>query len=495
MEPFYLYLAMAVWLAIIIGVSEYSRHHLGSGVAEFVLAGRDLGGFVSAMTYSATTFSSFMMVGLVGLTYSTGVGAVGFEMTYIIFTILLLIIFAPKFWSASQVFGTITPPELLSERYSYRTGVVSAIICLVMLIPYMSIQMMGVGFLLEGMTSGAIPYMHGVYIVALLSIAVTIWAGMRSVALTDAIQAIIMLLSALILLFYIFYVFFGSTTGFINTITTENPELLGITWDIHMFVGMTLPWAFFALTNPQVSQRMYVSRDITSLKKMIIYFAIFGLIYTIISTLLGLSAATLRPGLPDPDNAMPTLLTMVPEPLALLVFLGIFAASVSTLGSVLLTLSSIGSRDLIKPTKKLNNKKEILSNKGLILLLVGACIIFSSQRLDLIAALASAASAGLLVMAPTIIGGFYWKKPNSTAATTSMAIPAIIVITLYTTGIQPLNWWPAVWGLITSTTLYITITLITKPSKNGKKFINKINNETKKQGFKPQKQTQKQNQK
>ncbi len=481
LEPIYLYLAMLFWFVVIIVLSEYSRRELGSGVDEFVLAGRDLGGFVSAMTYSATTFSSFMMVGLVGLTYSGGVAAVGFEMTYIVFTVLLLIVFAPRFWSASRVYGVITPPELLSERYGFNAGVVSAVICLVMLIPYMAIQMMGVGFLLEGMTGGSIPYMHGVYLVGLLSIAVTVWAGMRSVALTDALQAIVMLVSALILLLYVFYVFFGSPGGFINTISVENPGLLGITWDFNMFVGLTLPWAFFALTNPQVSQRMFVSRDVVSLKRMVIYFALFGFIYTIISTLLGLSAANLIPGLEDPDNAMPVLLTMVPEVLGLVVFLGIFAASVSTLGSVLLTLSSIGGRDLV--SQDISSRKEVLLNRGIILLLVAACIVFASMRLDLIAVLASAASAGLLVMAPTIVGAFFWKKATSQAATISMAIPGIIVITLYALNLEPLGWWPAVWGLITATALYIIISLTTESNGDGEQFINEIQREMDKNGF------------
>jgi SSS family solute:Na+ symporter len=46
---------------------------------EFFLANRQFGGFVSAIMYAATTYSAFMMVGLAGLTYKIGVGALGFE--------------------------------------------------------------------------------------------------------------------------------------------------------------------------------------------------------------------------------------------------------------------------------------------------------------------------------------------------------------------------------------------------------------------------------
>ncbi len=475
MDPIYLYVSMFSWILVVLFISEYSRKKLKSGITEFVLGGRRLGGFISAMTYSATTFSSFMMVGLVGLTYSGGVAALGFEMTYLVFTVVFLIIFAPRFWVSGKIFGHITPLELLSERYSRKTGIVAAIICLVMLIPYMSIQMMGVGFLLEGMTNGSIPYIHGVYIVAFLSVVVTIWAGMRSVAFTDALQAALMLASAVILLFYVFYAFFGSPTCYFSTISVENPELLKITWDFNMYLGLTLPWAFFALTNPQVSQRMFITKDVKSLKKMILYFAIFGFIYTIISTLLGLSAANLIPGLANPDSAMPVLLTMVPKLLGLLVFIGIFAASVSTLGSILLTISSIGSRDIVRfINPNISERVEVFTTRVIILVFIFLCVVFASMRLDLIAVLASAASAGLLVMAPSIIGSFFWEKGTEESANISMIVGGLVVLLMYASDSYLLDLWPSVWGLITSTSLFISIGIISGSKDDGSKFICEI---------------------
>ncbi|HDQ93478.1 MAG TPA: sodium:solute symporter family protein, partial [Synergistetes bacterium] len=76
----------AVWFVAGSLLSWHARKKLGQGMSEYFLANRKLGGFVSAMTYSATTYSAFMMVGLVGLTYSSGIGALGFEMTYLAMT-------------------------------------------------------------------------------------------------------------------------------------------------------------------------------------------------------------------------------------------------------------------------------------------------------------------------------------------------------------------------------------------------------------------------
>jgi len=490
MNPIYIAIALAIWFLVGVVIAYKAREYLGKGMPEFFLANRKLSGFISGMTYSATTFSAFMMVGLVGLTYSTGVGAVGFEMIYIIFTILLLIIFAPRFWVAGKKYDIITPPELMAKRYNSKwVGIVSSVICLTMLIPYASVQMMGVGFLLEGMTSVSIPafevfgvtisslYLIGVLLVAGFSGISAFWAGMRSVSWTDAFQAIIMLAASIILVIFVFYHFFGSPSGFVTEITTEHPQLLELNWNLPMFIGLTLPWAFFALTNPQVSQRMFVSDSVKSIKQMIIYFSIFALIYTVITTLLGLSIAGTGLEVADPDRAMPVLLGNVPIILALIVFVSIFAAATSTLSSVTLTLSSLGSRDLVKKVKpSISEKLEVYSGKIIIIIILLCCIVFANLRLDMIAVLSSMASGGLLVMAPTIIGSFFWKRSTTEAALASMVIGGIITATLYIAGAAyyPLGWWPSFWGLLITVAIFVIVSLITEPPEGTEKFLNEV---------------------
>ena len=72
--------AIAVWFAAGAVLSYFARSAAGAGrgMSGFFLANRGIGGVVSAMTYSATTYSAFMMVGLVGITYRSGVASLGF---------------------------------------------------------------------------------------------------------------------------------------------------------------------------------------------------------------------------------------------------------------------------------------------------------------------------------------------------------------------------------------------------------------------------------
>jgi len=477
MSQLYVWISLLGWIAIASGIAFAAKRDLGEGVMEYFLGGRRLGGFISGMTYSATTYSAFMLVGLVGLTYKSGVGALGFEMTYLMFTVLLLAIFAPRFWLVSNKYNFVTPAELLARRYETRwVGLVAALIFLVMLIPYAAVQLMGIGFLVEGLTGGDIPYIAGVLIMAAFAGFSALWAGMRSVSWTDAFQAITMLTTSLVALFYLFYHFFGSPAGFFQTISIENSELLKLTWDPKLFIGLALPWAFFALTNPQVSQRMFIPDKISSLKRMIIYFSIFGFIYTIISTLFGFQAANLLPNLANPDKAMPVLLTKVPIFLGLIIFIGIFAAATSTLSSIILTLSSAVSRDIAQNLRPgLTEKGELLAGKLFIPVLLGGMVIFAWGRPGLIAVLSSMASGGLLVTTPALIGAFFWKRGTGAGVLSSMVVGGILTGVMYAQGVKPFGWWPSVWGLGVTTLLFVAVSLFTDRPIKADEFVDSTN--------------------
>src|SRR5699024_11214693 len=150
----------------------------------------------SAMSYSATTYSAFMLIGLAGLTYSGGVGALGFELIYLC-GVTLVLVFGPRFWAVGQKYGYVTPSEMLGHRYSSPgVAVVTALASCIFLIPYAAVQLAGVGYLLSGMSNGAVSFTAGTVLATVLAIAFALVAGLRSVAWTDALQSIVMMISA-----------------------------------------------------------------------------------------------------------------------------------------------------------------------------------------------------------------------------------------------------------------------------------------------------------
>jgi len=164
---FYAWVTISVYIIIGITIAILARKKMGAGMNEFFLANRQLGGFVSALTYAATTYSAFMMVGLAGLTYKFGVGALGFELTYLC-GLVLVVFFGPRFWLAGRKFDYLTHAQLLADRYQNRAvGIAAALLCLIFLIPYAAIQLMGIGYLLSVVSKGSITLMVAMLIATL----------------------------------------------------------------------------------------------------------------------------------------------------------------------------------------------------------------------------------------------------------------------------------------------------------------------------------------
>jgi len=491
---FWTWFGMAIYIAVGLGIAVMARRRLGVGVSEFFLANRKVGGFVSALTYSATTYSAFMMIGLAGLTYFSGVGALGFELTYLC-GMFMMVFFLPRFWLAGRKYGYISPMELLSDRYQSKgVGATAAILALVFLVPYAAVQLMGVGFLMNGISQGAIPVVVGIIIAVLCAIAWSNIAGMRSVAWTDAFQALIMIVTSVAVLGVVVSVL-GGFGSFFSKLESATPGLLTVptakgAFNINMFIGLALPWLFFLISNPQVSQRLFIPKSVTAMKQMLGGFLIFGFIYTLISVLWGFSATLLVPGVDNADKVTPALLASptIPMGLAIVVMIGITAAAISTIDSILLTLSSVWARDIHKGliNPRVSEKKELRVGQWVIPSMAIIAFVFAwwaaEQPGDVfeftIAPLSSAASAGLLMAVPAIFGAFFWKRATATGAMVSCIVGAIVVLLLQilsypqVLGWKPLGWWPGTWGFIVCVPLFIGVSLATKPPrKKAEEFI------------------------
>jgi SSS family solute:Na+ symporter len=483
-DPFLLLVAVILYFSIMMAVAHYGRIRTGKGAEEYYLAGRNVTGIVAALTYSATTYSAFMMVGLVGMTYAFGVGALGFELTYLIGTMLLLVVFAPRFWIAGRKWGYITPAQLLADRYESKfVGVVTALICLIFLIPYISVQGTGSAYLLAALSGGAIPYEVGLTIMVFVMAFCAVWGGFRGVAWTDSIQGIVMLSTSVFFLLYAVQNFIGGWSNLISSIEGSHPSLLSVPgagfFTFPKFLELTIPWFFFALTNPQVSQRLFVPKSVASMRGMVSGFFIFGFIYTLVCVLFGFVARLLVPNATPADTAMPSLLSnFAPPIIALIITIGILSAAVTTVDSILLSLGSMVERDVYpslaaSPSKRTESKLRYL----IIAIMSVLTWAFALRPIEMITLLSVMASGGLLVQLPTIMGAFVWKRGTAAGACLSMILGGGATGLLYFFKISPLGYGPPIWGIILSTLIYVLVSLTTKAPAKADEFIGGINAE------------------
>ncbi|MBC7217932.1 MAG: sodium:solute symporter family protein [Candidatus Caldatribacterium sp.] len=442
-------------------------------LVEYFLAGRKLHWLIASLSYGATTYSAFMMLGLVGLTYRGGVGALGFELIYLS-GLFWAVLVGPVFWKLGKENECVSPGEVLRVSYGNRlVGTVYALLACGFLVPYTSVQLTGIGYLLEVLSRGKMSYLQGILLATFFIILWTAVAGLRSVAATDSLQAGIMVASSVAFVSFLINRSFGGLANFFHTVEATHPQWLTVPgngfFSLRTFVNLSLPWFFFSISNPQVLQRLLVPANLREMRKTITGFLGYGFVYTFITVTLGFVALVLLPGLSNPDLATPKLLLEFPIPswIALFVVVGIISAAVSTADSIILTLSSMFLQDIL-PERIPEKTKLSLAQYIFIPLLCSAIFLFALGRFNLIALLSVTSSLGLLSIVPTVLGILGKTKKSAKAALASMLSGGGVVIAELL-GANLFRGWTAPSTLAVAAGVYLLVWAIDLPQSEGQR--------------------------
>jgi solute:Na+ symporter, SSS family len=188
-------IAVGLYLVSMIGVGYYARSkRQGNSMADFYLAGRSLGLLVLFLTLYATQYSGNTLFGYTGKTYR-----IGFEWTVSIlfmFSIIVgYILFAPRLVQLARKEGFITPGDYISYRFKSKVlTLLSTVLMIYALCNYTLAQLKAMGAAVEGITNGAVPSAYGIVALAIIMVIYETLGGMRSVAWTDVIQGIVLLI-------------------------------------------------------------------------------------------------------------------------------------------------------------------------------------------------------------------------------------------------------------------------------------------------------------
>ncbi|MGH3425093.1 MAG: sodium:solute symporter family transporter, partial [Nocardioidaceae bacterium] len=161
----------------------------------------------------------------------------------------------------------------------------------------------------------------------------------------------------------------------------------------------------------------------------------------------------------------------------IVVMIGIVAAAVSTIDSILLTLSSLVTRDVFAAGRPgATDAQQLFVGKLVIPVIAVLAYLFAQLQLDLIAILSVAASAGLLVMVPPIVGAFFWRRGTAAGALSGVVAGGVLVLVLELGSTRLLGQGSGVWGLAVSVVLFVGVSLATPaPRDKAARFLDHVN--------------------
>lgn len=423
--PILLYLF--VMLIIAYKVNQH-KNNSANYLEEYFIGSRSLGGFVLAMTITASYIGASSFVGGPGVAYKLGLGWVFLACIQAPTVILTLGILGKKLAIVSRKIDGVTISDFIKARYESNILVILSSISMLIFFAAMIIaQFVGGARLLETVTG--LPYTTGLTIFGIVVILYTSFGGFRAVAITDTIQGAMMMIATIFLLRGIIHNG-GGLENIMKTIAITNPRALtpssggaiskSYMLSFWMLVGVAL------LGLPSTVIRCMAFKDSKSMHRaMVIGTFVLGFVMLGIH-LIGALGSAIVPSLDIGDKIIPTLAMTALSPLWAGIFIGGALASImSSVDSLLIMSSAAIIKDIyVGYINKKAGEVDIKKITTYTTMVTGIIIfLLSLNPPSLLVWLNLFALGGLeAAFFTTIVLGLYWKRANATGAMASMTI-------------------------------------------------------------------------
>ncbi len=434
----YQIIALIIYLIAMLGIGWYA-YRKTVNLSDYMLGGRGLGPAVAALSAGASDMSGWLLLGLPGAIYLSGLGAVWIAVGLTIGAYLNWYFVAPRLRIYSFVTkDSITIPSFLENRLrdsSRLLRIVSGIIILIFFTFYVSSGMVAGGVFFE--SSFDMDYRLGMVIVAAVVVAYTLFGGFLAVSYTDFVQGIMMFL-ALLAIPTIGVFVTGGFEGTADSIRAVNPDFLSFTSGVTVIgVISALAWGLGYFGQPHIIVRFMAIktlREVRVARRIGIGWMILSLIGATGTALVGIAYFQQNPGaeLTDPEAVFIALGQILFHPLiGGLMLAAVLAAIMSTISSQLLVSSSALVEDLYKIAFKKKVSDTVVVNLGragvLIVALLAAFLAWEKNATIL--ELVAYAWAGFgAAFGPLILLALFWRKFTSKGALAGMIVGAATVI-------------------------------------------------------------------
>jgi len=362
-----------IYLVVLAAIGVYCMR-FNRTLEDFVLGGRKMGVWVTAISAQASDMSAWLLVGLPGAAYLGGLSAIWLLVGCSLGIIFNWVVIAPRLRRESERYGSLTLPDYLSSRYSGgripMVRIAAVGIILLGYATYIASQFVGAGKVFETTFSNvatpwgalSVSYHSGMLIGVGIILLYTIMGGFMAVSWTDLAQGMLMVLTVVVLPL-VGVAVLGSWAVLGDKLTGFNPDILSVGGKYSKDLGAIIStsglgfWIGVVMTNmsygpgypgqPHILVRFMALKDPKRMRQA----AVIGIIWSILSMAgaiaVGLVGRAMLGHIPDEERVMPSLALELMHPgIAGMMIAGAVAAMMSTVDSQLLVAASAVEQDI-----------------------------------------------------------------------------------------------------------------------------------------------------
>ena len=407
-----------VLLGTVLGVRAGSGRRMN--LEEWSVAGRSFGVVFVWLLMAGEIYTTFAFLGASGWAYSRGAPAL-YIMAYITLGYVVSFYILPGIWELGQKHGLQTQSDFFAWRYrSKALALTVSLAGVVFLIPYLQLQLTGLGIIVQVASFDRIPRPASMMLAVTLVALFVFIGGMRAVAWVSVLKDLLMIVAALAIGIYVPAHYFGGISPMFDRLIQAHASHLVMpgstkTMNHGWFISTVLlsalgfymwPHTFgaaFTARNSETLRRNAVMTPLYTLSLLFIFFA-------------GFAALLLLPGLQNGDMSL-LLLARKSFPPWFLGIIGGAGALTAMVPSaiILLTASTLAGKNVVRPifAPHMSDAGVARLAKGLVLLLSLVSVYFALHSSATLVSLLLLGYAGVTQFFPGVVLGLFWSPATA----------------------------------------------------------------------------------
>jgi SSS family solute:Na+ symporter/sodium/proline symporter len=401
------------YLVILIGVGAYRSKYVKTQ-DDFMVAGRRLSVKVLVGTLLATWIGSGSIIAGAGLAYERGLSALWFD-AGVWAALIILFLIAGR----ARRFAQYTVPDILESRYNKYARVLGTLVTIIAYTAIVSYQFRAGGMVLNLVTGISID--QGIIITALFVIGYTVLAGLISVAYTDVVNGLVMIVGLVIALPFLLDNADG-WTGVTLSLPDDHFSPLG-TMSLFQALGYSLPTMLLLLGESGMYQRFFSARDERTARRAVVGWIIGTIFIETLIVVLAVVGSALFTDIEAETVILYSVRHGLPVLIGCLTLAAIVAVIVSTADSFLLVPSTNIMRDIYQRfiNPNLPQRRVVLYSRITVVILGGVAFVqvrFFEKVLEM--ALYAYTMYGVGIT-PAVMAAFFWKRATVAGGVSSIA--------------------------------------------------------------------------
>src|SRR3954447_11357687 len=309
--------AIAIFVVAMIGT-------LGLGIAagrgrdtnveEWSVGGRSFGVILTWVLLAGECYTSFSYLGAAGWAYGYG-APILYLVGYMATGYAAVYLFAPRVWGYAKRHNLISVSDILAHRFeSKRFGIAVAAVATIALLPYIQLQIQGMGLVVSALSYGEIGLKTAFVIGFVVAAGFVLVSGLRGSAWVSVLKDSLVILTIVFLAVYLPLKLFGGYGHLFARIRTEKPEWLtlpghdspglGVLWFMSTCVLNGVTFTVF----PSFVAGYLGSRSPNTIRRNAIFLPLYSVLL-LVPVMLGMAALFVVPDLETNDLALLTMVT------------------------------------------------------------------------------------------------------------------------------------------------------------------------------------------